>query len=327
LIRLPPNLRPSEQLFLQDVPRFAVDLLEGSRSSQIAGHWQEAEQSARSVLNASQGAGAQITRGAALIHLADTHLAQASAAAALQEARTAYRLFAAQPSRYQRHNEAVAAYALGLAHHALEDRAAALKWYDKSIDLLERVRLDWSAKKAASRVRCCRRLHDWIRALSECLTRTDASASFSGLNSLWLPLLAADSEARFSLARLDIDGYVVARTFDWAGQAFSVELVNEETQAVVPAQAECYALRVPNQALELLDADDGDYAVIVRRKAPDHEGPGVLETLSGVEFGDFQRDSSGRITFVKPDATVIGGEDIGEDLPVGYVTALLKRTQ
>lgn len=326
MIRLPPNMRPSEQLFVDNVPDFAVDLLEASRSSHRAGDWQAAQQSARSVLDGSQEAGGQVTRGAALLHLADVHLAQARAGVALREARSAYRLFAAQPSPYHRHNEAVAAYGLGLAHHALENRVEALKWYDKSIKLLERVELDWSAKKAVARVRCCRRLHEWIETLSECLTDTEMSAPLSGHTSLWLPLLVQDAKRGFSLARLHIDGYVVAGTVDLAGQTFSIELVNEETQPVVPTEAEVYALQVPDQALELLDANEGDYAVIVRQNTADHEGPGVLETLSGVEFGDFQRDSSGTITFVKPDATVIGGKDIGEDLPVGYVTALLKRT-
>ena len=64
----------------------------------------------------------------------------------------------------------------------------------------------------------------------------------------------------------------------------------------------------------------------MRRGEAEHEGPGVLETLSGIEFGDFRRDPSGRIAFVRPDATVIGGEPIGDDFPVGYVRAVLKRT-
>jgi hypothetical protein len=65
---------------------------------------------------------------------------------------------------------------------------------------------------------------------------------------------------------------------------------------------------------------------VVRKKSPDREGPGVVEGLSGLEFGNFKRDEDGKINFVRTNAEVIGGEDIGKDLQVGYVTALLKPT-
>jgi hypothetical protein len=325
LIALPPKLNPSELLYLDDVSRLVTKLLRDSRSLRLEGRWTEAEQSARGALDSSQAAGTQVSRGAALIHLADVHLAMARIGAALQEARRAYRLFGAQPSRYQRHNEAIAAYALGLAHQSLGGRIEALGWYEESIELLERVQMDWSAKNALSRVRSCRRTQHWIEALMECLTDAESPASIGSHTSLWLPFFLSETESRFSLVRFDVEKYVVASTVELAGKTFHVELVDGPGQASLPSVADCYALRIPRRALPLLDAEDGDYAVIVRQNEADHEGPGVLETLSGVEFGDFRRDQSGRISFVRRDATVIGGENLGDDLPVGYVTALLRR--
>jgi len=326
LITLPPNMSPSELLFLEGVSEFVSKLLKTSRALRWEGRWREAEQTARSALEGSQEPGAQLARGAALIHLADIHLAMTRGGAALEEASTARRLFGAQPSRYQRHNEAVAAYALGLAHQSLGNRIRALNWYDKSNALLERVMIDWSARNARSRVRCCRRTKQWIAALSDSLTDAETSTVIGTSTDLWVPFLLSASEPRFSLARLEVERYVVAGSVELAGQTFRIELLDGPAPPSLPSEADCYALRIPKQALELLDADDGDYAMIVRQRAADHEGPGVLETLSGVEFGDFKRDRSGSITFVRPNATVIGGSDIGEDLPVGYVTALLKPT-
>lgn len=325
MIKLPPNTHPSELLYLEDRSHFVAQLLKTSRLLRLEGKWKEAEQSARRALEASQEPGAQVSRGAALIHLVDVHLAVGRLGIALKQARSAHRLFSAQPSRYQRHNEAIAAYALGLAHQSLGSQLEALKWYQKCSVLLERARIDWTTNKARSRATSCRRLQRWIDALNEGLMNTEAPAFDHGPARLWLPFLPPGSESGFALAPLQVERYLVATAVEVAGQTFRIELLDGPSRPSLQAEADHYALRVPEHALSLLDADDGDYALIVRQNTVDREGPGVLETLSGVEFGHFQRDEAGHITFARPDATVIGGDDIGEDFTVGYVTALLKR--
>lgn len=325
MIKLPPSTHPSELLYLEGGSEFVAQLLKTSRSLRLEGRWKEAEQAARRALEASQEPGAQLTRAAALIHLGDVHFAVERTGVALHEARSAYRLFAAQPSKYQRHNEAVAAYAIGLAHQSQGSQAEALRWYEKSSQLLDRARLAWTTKNALSRARTCQRLEHWIRALSEGLTNVGSPVSNGAHTHVWLPFLRTEPEPGFALVPLRVERYVVGDTVEVSGHTFRIERLDESAFPSLRTESEYYALRIPGQALQLLDADEGDYAVILRQNEVDHEGPGVLETLSGVEFGRFKRDEAGRINFVRPDATVIGGEDLDEDFPVGYVTALLKR--
>jgi hypothetical protein len=74
-----------------------------------------------------------------------------------------------------------------------------------------------------------------------------------------------------------------------------------------------------------LGAGEGDYALTAWGRDADREGPGVLEALSGPEFGTFERDDAGNIRFVSfKEAIVIGREDITDDFDVGYIVALLK---
>jgi hypothetical protein len=86
---------------------------------------------------------------------------------------------------------------------------------------------------------------------------------------------------------------------------------------------EYYAMEIPGAAHASLGTDAGDYALVVCKRDDNKEGPGVLETLSGPEFGRFERDTGGNVNFVRTDTTVIGAKDIGRD-QIRYIAALLK---
>jgi tetratricopeptide (TPR) repeat protein len=325
MIRLPPELVPSALLCLDDLPEYVDELLQDARALWLQGKCSEAQRNAVDALEASQETGAQVSRAAALIYLSDVHLSMGKCGAAMGEARKAHRLFGTQPSRYQRHNEGVAAYATGLAHQSMGSRAEALRWYRKADDLLDKVRIDWIAISDSSNLARCRRAQRWIETLIRALTRTQPLGSDCAAN-IWVPVVLSDEESGFALAQLEVTRYVVADTLRLEGKSFRIELLQGQSQPSLPADAECYALEVPNYALGLLRASKGDYALIVRQQKVRDEGVGVVETLSGAEFGRFRRDKSGKIEFVRHDATIIGGKDLGEDMQVGYVTALLKKT-
>lgn len=330
MIRLPSDLVPSHLLCLDGLPPFLADLLARSRTHQRQGRPSEAGQEALDALEASQGVGGQAARAISLIHLSDAHLATGWVGAAMREARQAQRLFASQPLRHQRHNEAIAAYALGLAHHALGDRADALRWYQRSDDLLEQVKVDWSALKAMSNFSRCKRAQRWIRALSKALARAQLPAQADWGTAIWLPVILPESndEQGFELAQLEVERYVVAGTLTLGDKTFRIELLEGQPPISLRAEAEYYALPVPDDALDLLKATEGDFALIVQRKDAPQEGPGVVETLSGVEFGHFVRDQAGTISFTNTRGIrIIGGDPIDEDCPAGTVTALLKRTR
>ncbi|MFO7743111.1 MAG: tetratricopeptide repeat protein [Anaerolineae bacterium] len=324
VIRLPPGLAPPELLSLDGLPAFVDDLLRTSRSLRRQGAWSEAERQALDALDASREPGAQVSRAAALVHLSDVHLTLGRPAAALGEARRAHRLFASQPSRHQRHNQAVAAYAIGLIHQSLGSRSDALRWYQKADDFLEAVKLDWTAVNATSRIKNCKRAQQWIKALSLALTRQETRSAGSPNAAIWIPVVLPGEESRFTLAQLEVEHYVVAATLQLGGRSFRIELLQDRPHPSLRANAEYYALKVPDQALDLLGATEGDYALILRGHHTPEGGPGVLETLSGPEFGRFKRDDSGQVNFVRSDATVIGGDQIGDDLRPASVAALLK---
>lgn len=327
MIRLPSDLVPSELLYLHGLPSFVADLLERSRSHRRQGRPAESEQEAFAALEASRGVGRQVCRALSLLHLSDVHLGTGNLSTAISEARQAHRLFVSQPLRQQRHNEAIAAYALGLAHHALGGRADALRWYQRSDDLLEQVKIDWSAVKATSNFNRCQRAQRWVSALSKALTGAQPAAEAQWGTAIWLPvILSDDDEWDFDLAQLEVERYVVAGTLTLGGKTFRMELLEGQRPISLRVQAEYYAVPVPHNALSLLGANEGDFALVVRQKDAPEEGPGVLETLSGDEFGRFKRDEAGKIYFEHQDATVIGGDSIATDFRAGNVTALLKRS-
>lgn len=144
MINLPSKLTPSELLCYEELPPFIDELLQGSRSLRREGRLPEAEHCALDGMQASQEPGANVSQAVALIHLADVHRDMGKLGPALADCQKAYRFFQRQPSHYQRHNEAVAAYALGLAHQLLGSEMDALKWYRKSGQLFERVKEDCS---------------------------------------------------------------------------------------------------------------------------------------------------------------------------------------
>lgn len=323
MMRLPEELTPSELLCLRNLLDYVDDLLRSARSLCSQGDCPQAERHALDALEASQKPGAQVSRAAALIHLSDIHLAMGRLADAIGEARRAHRLFGMQPSRYQRHNEAVAAYATGLGHQSVGSRADALRWYQRADELFDRVCLDWAAVDASSSLGRCRRAQQWLRALIRALTRAQAPPDCSA--SIWVPVIQSDDESSFAVAQLEVERYVVAGRLRLEGKSYRVELLQGQPLPSIQAGAEYYALEVPARALNLLRARQGDYALILRQRDLPEDGPGVIETLSGPEFGHFRRDGSGDISFVRPNAKIIGGKDIDTDMPVGSITALLRR--
>lgn len=327
MINLPPKLTPSELFCGEELPSYIDKLLQGSRSLRREGRLPEAERCALDAMQASQEPGANVSQAVALIHLADVHRDMGKLGPALADCQKAYRFFQRQPSRYQRHNEAVAAYALGLAHQLLGSEMDALKWYREADQLFERVKKDWAAVNALARVETCTRVQRWMETLSEYLIAVRARPDANLATRIWVPIILSEGEEPgFAIAELGIDEYKVERQLTVNGKSFDAYRLEGTRRISLVPGTEYYALEIPDKARGTLGASKGDYALVERGKGPNQEGPGVLETLSGPKFGNFERDDEGNINFIHPDAAVIGGKDIGKDLQVGYITALLKPT-
>jgi len=329
MIYLYPTLTPSELLDCDGLPSLIAELLRDCRSLCMDGRLSEAERRALDAVDASREAGAQIAHGVGLVHLGDVHREMGRLGPALADYQEAHRIFQRQASRYQRYNEAITAYGLGLVHQLLGNDIDALKWYQQADGLLERVKDDWVAVNALDRVATCTRVQRWTKALSECLADERTRADGNPFTDIWVPTILSDAdETAFAIAKFKVDKYAILKKLEIKGVPFRMQPVKGRQRAFSP-ECQYYARPIPDEACGTLDAEEGDYALVEQEREVDREvdkeGPAVLETLGGPQFGRFTRDAEGQIVFDRPGATpiVIGGEDI-EDLRVGYITALLK---
>jgi tetratricopeptide (TPR) repeat protein len=325
MIVLLPQLTPSELLYYEGTASFVADLLQRSRSRRLEGRLFDAERFAVEALAANREASDYVSLGMNLICLADARREMGKLGLALSDCQRAHRTFQSQPSRYQRHNESVAAYALGLVHHLLGNDVDALKWYQAASKQLDKARREWAAVNALTRVKDCDRILCWLKTLTQYLIAAGARLDVNLFSRVQVPVIHWNSgSTEFAIAELEIDRYRIRDRLTIGSEVFELQSIKEDQRVSLKPGAECYALEIPEEVYELLGASEGDYALVVRGKDADREGPGVLETLGGTEFGDFRRDKDGRINFIRSDATVIGLEGMGDDLQVGYIAALLK---
>lgn len=327
MVILLPQLTPSELLRYTDPAPFINELLQRSRSRRREGFLAEAERFALEALDDSREAADHVSQGAALICLADVHREMGRLGPALSDCQKAHRIFQRQPSRYQRHNEAIAAYAFGLVHHLLGNDVDALKWYRAARKQFEKAQREWAAVNALNRVEACDYVLCWLKMLIRHLIAAQAGLEVNPSTRFRVPAVrSSDDEARFAIVEMEIDRYRFDRHATINGDLFRLQPIKEDQPVSLRPGTRCYALKIPVEAYEYLAASEGDYALIAWGKDADREGPAVLEALSGPEFGSFERDDEGNIRFVSfKEAVVIGSEDITDDFGVGYIIASLKR--
>jgi len=327
MINLPPNLTPSELLCREELSPFVDKLLQTSRSMRREGRFSEARRLALDAVEAGQESVASTDQAVALVHLADVHREMGELGPALAECERAYPVFQRQTSGCQRHNEAVAAYALGVVHQLLGSDMDALRWYQESVRLFDRVKEDWAAVNALAQVEVCARVQRWMKTVSEYLTAVRTRADVDPVVGIWVPIILSDGsgEPGFAVAKLGIGKYVMERRLIVNGKVFRVQRLEGGPPVLLTPGVEYYALEVPDEARDSLGVGEGDYALIERGRSLDQEGPGVLETDEPT-FGHFERDEKGKISFTRFGTKVIGGMKIGADVQVGYVIALLKST-
>jgi len=327
MIVLLPHLMPSELLCYSDQVSYINELLQRSCSHRQEGLLSDAEQCAMRALSSSREAGDYVSQGAALICLADVHREMGKLGPTLSDCQKAQHIFQRQPSRYQRHNESVSVYALGLVHHLLGNDVVALKWYQMASQQFERAKREWVAVNALNRVEDCDSVLSWLEILIKNLIAGRSGSDAILSTRIQVPIIRSNGDrGRFAIGEMEIDRYRVGRHLTINGDSFRLQSVKGNRRLNLEPGTECYALEIPDEACESLEAGEGDYALVIRGKDADKEGPGVLETLSGTEFGDFRRDEEGNINFVAFKAAIfLGSDEIAGDFEVGYIAALLKR--
>ncbi|MFL7791937.1 MAG: hypothetical protein AB8I69_07340 [Anaerolineae bacterium] len=327
MIILLPHLMPSELLCYNEQTPFINELLRRSCSYRQEGLLSDAVEFAMRALDNSREAGDHVSQGAAWICLADAYREMGKLGPALDYCQKAQRIFKRQPSRYQRHNESVAVYALGLVHHLLGNDVDALKWYRAAGKEFEKAKREWAAVNAKNRVEACDSVLSWLEILTKNLVADQSGLDANLSTRIQVPIIRSNGDrGRFAIVGMEIDRYRVGRHLTINGDSFRLQSVKGNRRVTLEPGTECYALEIPDEACESLEAGEGDYALVIRGKDADREGPGVLETLSGTEFGDFKRDEEGNINFVTFKAAMfLGSDEIVDDFEVGYIAALLKR--
>lgn len=294
---------PSELLYYDKAPPFIATLLQSSRSLRKAGKLLEAKRCAQDASRSSQKLGNAINQALSLVYLTDAHREEGNLKSALAACQKAYHIFRRQPSQRQRHNEAVAAYALGWLHQSLGNKLDALEWYQTSCQLFERVEKDWGLVNDFDQVKACTRARNWIEALSGYLTDVQVHTN---AGYIWIPIVPLDIEEEKKKP-------IIAEALN--GKLFQVQSLEKRERPLLKSDIVYYYARNTNT---------GNYVLVKRHKAPvDQEGLGVLKSTSRQDFGRFQHDDKGNINFICADAQIIGGKEISQRR-IGYITALLK---
>lgn len=323
MFSLPRELTPSELLTIAELPSPVDRLLRASRSSRREQRWLQAERCASYALQADQGTTLGVHRATALIHLADVHREMNRLDRGLAECQQAYRSFRRQTSRPQRHNEAVAAYAVGLMHQAIGERERCLRWYHSSSQLFRRVREDWAAVDALAWVDACSRVQRWIDLLVDYVTAalTDAETSFSPR--VWVPIIVLEKQGRI------VEQLVVEKPHHGVTAAlrpFEVYPLAEGWGFQRRPGIAYDAQEIPSGARRALDADAKDNALVQWEENLSPEDIGQTDVLVESDVGTFIRDAAGRLYVVRPGPTIIGGSEREYKPEVGYIPALLKPT-
>jgi hypothetical protein len=323
MIRLPAQLMPSELLCCEDLSPFIRRLLEGACKLASESKWDEAERCLLHAVEATQEMGAPLNRGVALVHMGDIHRAMGKPGPALIDYRRAQRIFKCQAPCRQRHNEAVASYALGLVHHLLGSEMDALKWYDKSTELLRIARAHWAGVNALARVDACSRLERWMAVLSDdmtgSLTHSEASPSFE----VWVPVVLAEKGGS-CVEQVEVR----KRDSELEGQVnrFRVHPLEEHWSPTLAPDSQYGALEMPAEIRRTLHAGEGDHALIQWEGSSDAGTREPMGELSLPDLGGFSRDIQGRIYFTRPVTRIIGGGRENDYVRIGRIAARLEPT-
>ncbi|RME39059.1 MAG: hypothetical protein D6793_01725 [Thermoflexia bacterium] len=314
-IHLKPALRPSLLLCLESIREAAVlDLLRTFQETVRLGRsepveaqrapWQRAERVAREALEAARARRFSLGEALSLVCLSEVQRETGRLGPALQSAREAYHILQRQPPMLQRHNEALAAYNLGLLHHLLGNRPEALNWYDTACRLFGLAREYWSVHNRPDEARKCRELERWVSRLSRTL------ASPNGENfSLLIPVPTPDGGPPLvACVRMGPSWKESSVSID--GEPYRILLLpTSQAREVLPTGRDCQIFPIPEEARQRMGGGERDY-LLCGPFPPDPSLPYlIVETPEGDEYvptAKFQRDPSGRVEIEGRAATVIG---------------------
>jgi len=320
---------PANLLYYKAASDFLEQLLKTGNRHRQQGELAEAKQCAQKARQTSQEAQAHVERALSSILLSEVHRELGRLGPALQCAQEAFDILQRQTIAVQRHNEAIAAYALGLVHHQLGNDAEALKWYHTAQGALEWARKYWAGREDSERYHACVRLARWLRILSDSLSHEEER---DGTSLVIVPTrLVGDADGVFSVVELKIDGYLLGQNLTINSHSFQVHAIPgsrgvQREERLLFDRENYVVFELPEPVLSQTGAEKGDHVLVRRTDRRDLKVPYyIMEEVGGLAFGHFEQDPGdpAQFRFKSLDARVIGA-DIDEAMPFYYPVALLK---
>lgn len=315
-IYLKPSLRPSALLSLETIQEAAVlkllrtfqEMVHPGKAKSPAGErgvpWRKAEQVAREALEAARARRFSLGEALALVCLSEAQRETGRLGPALHSAREAYDILQRQPQMLQRHNEALAAYNLGLLHHLLGNRPEALNWYDTACRLLGLAREYWSIHNQREGAQKCKELEGWIARLSKALSSPNGEEF-----SILIPVPAPDGGSPL-VAQVRMGPSWKESSVFIDGEPYRILLLpTSQAREILPTGKDCQIFPIPEEVRTKIGGGERDYLLC----GPFPPDPGlpylIVETPEGdeyVESARFKRYANGRVEIEGVPATVIG---------------------
>ncbi len=295
---------PSDLLAENDEQSPITDLVRRALSFLKDGHFREAESAAQMALTAAykRRQSHPSDLAVASLCLSDIYRETGHLDSALPIALQAYEMFQRQPNPFQRHNEGVAAYNLGLIYHVLENHTSALRWYEVAGQKFRESRRYWLAHHREHRAKECARMTERVVALSKAIT---------DLALLIRPTLFFSIYAKGRFFRhVEPDRFYLDEQIEIDGKSFQVMPLSGTKQAVLERDSPvCLALPIPAPVCPKWKAQTGDYVLAQQRSTPDPDAPRwIVVGQDQVHFGQFARQPDDSLHFHSLHPTrIIGG--------------------
>lgn len=328
MIGIPTEFAPSALLYYDQGPAPVQTLLEKTRAFQRRREWSQAERCAVDARGLCRENFDHPGTAAAQLHLAEIYGEVGELGQAIEQSLAAYELLSRQPAQVQRHNEAIAAYTLGILceRRLFDSERRALYWYQKALQQFQEAQEYWASRNERSQFELCQRIREWIE--NRCRQIVERRSS----HPLW--------QAAFDIWRLEsaetpftrngaLRGYIISDRRIWvAGTPFKLR----SGKLPRPDDGERYyhfGVSVLKDQWAILESQAGDLALIRQQWRVDQERMGIVwQPGDGWVAVGFKRGRDGKIRFYPRHPETIGelkstpGDPEGK--LKGYIVALLK---